>query len=72
MIISINGQGALTLPEVNRNCSMILMDNFNFDADATKCKTFFSQLEVYFLSLGWDYLNDKSICMKDAKVCPGR
>ncbi|CAL5029560.1 unnamed protein product [Urochloa decumbens] len=40
VIISINGQDALTLPE----------------------------LEDYLLSLGWDYLKDESICMKDLKL----
>ncbi|CAL5014412.1 unnamed protein product [Urochloa decumbens] len=40
VIISINGQDALTLPE----------------------------LEDCLLSLGWDYLKDESICMKDLKL----
>uniref|UniRef100_A0A0E0LG28 PDZ domain-containing protein n=1 Tax=Oryza punctata TaxID=4537 RepID=A0A0E0LG28_ORYPU len=40
VIISINGQDALTLPE----------------------------LEDYLLSLGWDYLKDRSIRMKDVKL----
>ncbi|CAN6229882.1 unnamed protein product [Urochloa humidicola] len=40
VIISISGQDALTLPE----------------------------LEDYLLTLGWDYLKDESICMKDLKL----
>jgi len=29
------------------------------------------ELEDYFLSLGWDYLMDKSTRVKEFKVCPG-
>jgi hypothetical protein len=53
VIISINGQGALTLPEVKRNTSMILMGNFSFDANAAKCKTFFCSWKIIFYHLAW-------------------
>lgn len=38
VITSINGKGALTLPEVKRNISLHFIGNFNLDANAVaKC-----------------------------------
>uniref|UniRef100_A0A0D9W487 PDZ domain-containing protein n=1 Tax=Leersia perrieri TaxID=77586 RepID=A0A0D9W487_9ORYZ len=48
MIVSVNGQDVLTLPELTAKL--------------------YGQLEDYLLTLGWDYLKDKSICMKNVKL----